>query len=114
MVRFLAFALFFDASGFSAEIPEVVELCSTDAAMAFNLDAIDRRGIEREHSLHAHPTRHLADREHLPRSASLARDDETLEDLDALFVAFLDLHVHLDGVAGLEVRDVGASLPRLD
>ena len=42
-VRFLAFPLFFDASGFSAEIPEVVELCATDPAMAFNLDAIDRR-----------------------------------------------------------------------
>ena len=41
--RFLAFALLFDACGFSAEIPEIVELCSTDAAMAFNLDTIDRR-----------------------------------------------------------------------
>src|SRR5256885_1332901 len=41
---FLALALFFDARGFSAEIPEVVELCATDPAMTFYLDLIDGRG----------------------------------------------------------------------
>src|SRR5688500_19353937 len=46
-------ALFFDARGFSAEIPEVVELCATDPAMAFDLDFIDGGGVERKHTLHA-------------------------------------------------------------
>jgi len=81
--------------------------------MAFNLDAIDRRRIEREHSLHPHASGYFPDGEHLARAASLARNDEALEDLDALFVALFDLHVDLDGVAGLEVGDVRSGLPRL-
>src|SRR5207253_4416794 len=52
----LAFPLFFDTRGLAAELPEVVELCTTDPAMAFNLDAIDRRGEQREHALHADAT----------------------------------------------------------
>src|SRR5436190_1578883 len=113
-VGFLALALFFDAGGFAAEIPEVVELCASDPAMAFNLDLIDRRGVEGEHPLHADAARNLADGEHLPRPAALARDHDALEDLDALFVAFLDLHVDPDRVAGSEVGNVGARLARLD
>src|ERR1051326_7653115 len=111
---FLALALFFDARGFAAEIPEVVELCAADAAMTFDLDLIDRRRIEGEHSFDSDSSGDLADGEHLARTTAFARDDETLEDLDALFVAFLDLHVDLDGVAGREVRDVGARFARLD
>src|SRR5205823_3463142 len=107
-VGFLALALFFDARGFSPEIPEVIELRTTDPAMAFYLDAIDRRRIEREHALHPDTTGDLAHGEHLPRSAASARDDETLEHLNAFLVAFLDLHVDLDRVARREVRDVGA------
>src|SRR5471032_388776 len=36
----LALALLFDARGFTAEIPEVVELCATDPAMSLDLDTI--------------------------------------------------------------------------
>src|SRR5688572_26435250 len=109
----LAFALLFDARGFSAEIPEVVELRTTDPAMTFYLDSINRGGVEREHSLHTNTTRDLADSEHLARAATLAGEDDALEDLDALFVAFLDLHVDLDRVAGREVRDIAPRLARL-
>src|SRR3954452_17372681 len=104
----LRFALFFDARGFTAEIQEVVELCAADPAMAFNLDAIDRGGVEREHALHADSAGDLAHGEHLAGAATLAGDDDALEDLDALFLAFLDLHVDFDRVTGGEVRNVGA------
>src|SRR5207237_7236754 len=87
---FLALALLFDARGFSAEIAEVIELRTTDPAMAFNLDAIDRGRIKREHSLYADAARDLADGEHLPRAAAPAGDDDALKDLNALFVAFAD------------------------
>src|ERR1700682_1592955 len=62
---FSALALFFDARGFPAEVPEVVELCAADTAMTFHLDAIDRRRVERKHALHANPARDLPDGEHL-------------------------------------------------
>src|SRR5436190_6911542 len=113
-VGFLALALFFDAGGFAAEIPEVVELCASDPAMAFNLDLIDRRRVEGKHPLHTDAAGNLADGEHLPRAAALAGDHDALEDLNALFVAFLDLHVDPDRVAGREVGDVGARFARLD
>src|SRR5207237_3724255 len=106
-VRLLGFALFFDACGLTAEISEVVELRTTDTAMTFHLDSVDRRRIEREHSLHTHSTGNLPNREHLTRSASLARNDDALEHLNAFLVALFDLHVDLDRVSRLEVRDVG-------
>src|SRR4051812_6581903 len=110
----LAFALFFDAGCFPAEIPEVVELRAADPAMAFNLDVIDAGGVQREHTLHADSAGDFADGEHLPRAAAFARDDQTLKDLDALFVAFFDLHVDFDRVSRSEVRDVGPRLTRFD
>src|SRR5205085_8549243 len=110
----LALALFFDARGFAAEIPEVVELCASDPAMAFNLDLVDGRRVEGEHPLHAHAAGNLAHGEHLPGAAAAARDHQALEDLNALFLAFFDLHVDPDRVAGGEVGDVGARLARLD
>src|SRR5438128_5708989 len=112
-VRLSGFALLFDARGFSAEIPEVVELRTTDPAMTFHLDAIDRRRIERKHSLHTHSAGNFTHCEHLARPAALAGNDQALEDLDALFVAFLDLHVDFHRVSRLEIGDVGADLARL-
>src|SRR6185436_14598062 len=110
-VRFLLLAPLFDARGFAAEIPEVVELCTTDPAMAFDLDLIDRRRIQREHALDSDAAGDFTNGEHLPRAAALARNDHTLEHLDALFVAFVDF----DGVAGTERRNVRAlDLRRLD
>src|SRR5438105_6738646 len=113
-VGFLALTLLFDARGFAAEISEVVELCASDPAMAFNLDLIDGRRVEGKHPLHAHAAGNLAHGEHLPGAAALARDHQALEDLDALFVAFFDLDVDPDRVAGGEVGDVGARFARLD
>src|SRR5437764_5560890 len=88
-VGFLALALLFDARGFAAEIAEVVELCASDPAMAFHLDLIDRRRVEGEHPFHTHAAGDLADGEHLARAAAPPRDHEALEDLNALFLAFL-------------------------
>src|SRR3954447_14072942 len=111
---FSALAALFDACRFAPEIPEVVELRATDPAMAFHLDLVDRRRIQREHALHSDAAGDLAHGEHLARTAATAGDDDALEDLDALFVAFLDLHVHLDRVARRKVGDVGARFTRLD
>src|SRR5690606_8866022 len=50
---------------------------------------------------------HLADREGLAHALTLARDDGALEDLDTGAAALDDVHVHLDGVARAEVRNIG-------
>jgi hypothetical protein len=50
----------------------------------------------------------LPNLEGLAQSATLAADHDALEDLDPGPVAFHDPGVHLDGVAGPEVGNVGA------
>ena len=45
---------------------------------------------------------------------AITSDDGALEDLDALTPTFDHAHVHLDVVAGAEVRDVVAEVPCLD
>ena len=62
---------------------------------------------EREDTLHALAEAHLANREAGLLAVGLL-DDDSLEDLDALFVAFLDLDVNLESVTHREVRQVGA------
>src|SRR5260221_5335626 len=69
---FLAFTAFFDAGGFPAEIPEIVEVRAADPAMTFHLDLVDRRRIQREHTLHTDPAGNLADCEHLARASPAA------------------------------------------
>src|SRR5437588_586282 len=110
----VAFALFFDAGCFTAESPEVIEFRAADPAMAFNLDVIDAGRVQGEHALHADSAGDFADGEHLPRAAAFARDHQTLKNLNALFVAFFDLHVDFDRVSRSEVRDVGPRLTRFD
>jgi hypothetical protein len=82
--------------------------------MAFNLDVIDAGRVQREHALYADSAGDFADGEHLPRTAAFTRDHQTLKNLDALFVAFFDLDVNLDRVAGGEVGHVGSRFTRFD
>src|SRR5580692_1833935 len=101
---------FLDPGGLAAQIPQVVELGTADPATGHGLDLIDRGAVHREGALDAHAVAHLADGERLPQAAALAPDHNTLEHLDPGAVAFLDPHVHLNGVTGAELRDVVADL----
>ena len=55
--------------------------------------------MQREHLLHADAVRYAADGDRLLNAAMLLGDDGTLIDLDALTGTFLDLDMHLHGVA---------------
>jgi len=58
--------------------------------------------------LHATTVRILAKGEGGAEAPALEADDDTLVDLDALLLAFLNLDVHLDGVAGGDAGQVVA------
>ena len=90
----------------SAAIPQIVELGATHDAAALDLDALDHRAHHREQALDALAETDLADGEALVDALAAARDADAFIGLDALALAFLDLHVHAHGVAGLEVRDL--------
>src|SRR6185436_10629671 len=97
-------APFADAGRLALQVAEVVELGAAYAAAAHHLDAVDRRRVEREDALDADAARHLARGEGLADAAALPADDDALEDLDALLVAFHHLDVHAHGVSGAEIR----------
>jgi hypothetical protein len=82
----------------------VVELGATDDAAALHLDGFDHRRQQREHAFHALAEGDLADGEVLVDAGPRAGDADAFVGLDPLALAFLDAHVHADGVAGLEVR----------
>jgi len=92
----------------AAEVSQVVELRATHVATGDDLDVVDHRAVHRERALDAHLEADLADGEGLAHTVAGAADDDALEDLDAGAVALGDVDVHLDGVAGAEVGDVGA------
>ncbi|MBG9885273.1 hypothetical protein ABE10_01455, partial [Bacillus toyonensis] len=75
---------------------------------------VDHGAVHREGSLHAHLEADLADGEGLADTVALAADDDALEDLDARTSALGDVHVHLDGVTGEELGDVGTERSRVD
>ncbi len=56
----------------------------------------------------------LADSERLAHAGALALDDDALEDLDTAALAFDHLEVHANGVARLELGQVGSQLALLE
>src|SRR5207302_11474672 len=77
-----------------------------------HLDLVDSRRIEREDALHAHAVAHLPHRERGVHVPALAADDDSLENLDSLLVAFADLRMHAQGVADAEFRHLAADFRR--
>ena len=81
-------------------------LFRSDVATLDNFHLLHGRGVHREGALDTDAVAELADRVGLLQAAALDADDVTLEDLDALFAALDDAHVHLQFVARAEVRGV--------
>src|SRR5690348_4227697 len=103
----LLFPLLLDLRCLAAKITQVVKLGTADIAARHDLDPVDGRAVHRVGPLDADAEADLADRERLTESGTLAADHHTLEDLDPGPVALDDAAVHLDGVTGPEVGDVG-------
>src|SRR5690606_21174425 len=85
-------------------VAQVVELRAPDDAATLHFDRVDHRRHHREDPLDAFAEGDLPDGEALVQALAAAGDADALVGLDALALACLDLHVHADGVAGLEVR----------
>src|SRR5690606_23118585 len=96
-----------------AELAQVVEVGAANVAAAHDLELLDLRGVHGVDALDTHAVADLANGEGLAETAALAPDHHTLEDLDALLLAFLDAIVDADLVAGPKRGNV-AELGRLD
>src|SRR4051794_20103091 len=78
----LLFAALFDLGLLAAELAEVVELRPADVAASDDLDAIQRRAVDRVGPLDADTEAHLPYGECLAQPGTMASDDHALEDLD--------------------------------
>src|SRR5688500_10116844 len=103
-----------DARGLAAAVAQVIQLGAADGTAADDLDRVDARAIQREDALDALAIADLADGEVAVQAGILAADADALISLHALARAFDDLDVHLDGVAGLEVRDLAVGRQLVD
>src|SRR3954464_3691941 len=103
-----------DLGGLPDAVPEVVQLRPAHGAAGDRLDLGDDRRVHRERALDADAVADLAHGERLANAGALAADHHALEELDSLLVALHDTHVHLQGVAGREGRDVVADALGID
>lgn len=71
---------------------------------------VDRAAMQRENAFHTLAEADLSNRDGIAHARVVARDERAFEDLDALFFAFLNLDVHLEGVAWTKHRDVRAEV----
>jgi hypothetical protein len=61
--------------------------------------------VQRELALDAFVGHDAAHREHFAAARTAASDDHTRENLDALFIAFKNLRVHVNRIADRKVRN---------
>src|SRR5688572_2876403 len=94
-----ALDLLFDASGFAAEIAQIVELGPADIATSFHLDFCNGGTVGREHAFHAFAMRNLSDRKRRVEPAVSLRDDDALVSLKALTIAFRHAHLNHHRIA---------------
>src|SRR5260370_33057415 len=104
MARPKLFALF-QTGSFALQGTQIVQLGAADAARADDVDVVHHLRMYREDTLHALAKTDLADGDALAHTHSVACNQHAFESLEALFLAFLDLHVHLNGVAGTKLGE---------
>src|SRR5260370_3809482 len=104
MARPKLFALF-QAGSFALQRTQIVQLGAAHAAGADDIDVVHHLRMYREDTLHALAKTDLSDGDALAHTHSVACDQHAFESLEALFLAFLDLHVHLNGVAGTKLGE---------
>src|SRR5688572_22443123 len=101
-----ALDLLFDASGFTAEVAQIIELGPADIATSFHLDFRDGGAMGLEHALHALAMRNLSDRKRRVEPPVPLRDHDAFIGLESLAIAFRHAHLHDHGVPGCKVGDV--------
>src|SRR5512141_3384607 len=93
---------------------QVEELRAADVAPLLHLDLFEEGRVDRVGALDADAVRLLADLEGGGDGVPVEADDDPLEILDALLLAFLDPREDPDGVPHVEFREILALLPGLD
>ena len=95
--------LLLDLSGLAHAVTQVVQLGTTNLALADGLDHSHIGRMQGEDLLAANAVGDPANRDGLTDAAMLAGNDNAFEHLDTLTRTFLDAHMHTNGVAYLNL-----------
>ena len=95
-----------DPGSLACSFSHVIELGSSNVALANELDLLNERRMKRESLFYANAGRDSSDSEGLADAAVLLLEHIALEDLDSFSVAFLDLDVYLNGIAYGKLRNI--------
>src|SRR5689334_5176812 len=79
-----------DARGLALQVAEVEEAGAAHDASRHDLHLVDARRVREEHALHADVEAHFAHGERAARAGPVSLEDDALEDLNAILVAFDD------------------------
>src|SRR5581483_5822289 len=102
--RLLAFS---QPGSLALQPAEIVEFGPPGTARADHVDVIDHLGMDRENTFDSLPETDFPNRDALAQPGVVPGNHGAFKRLQPLLVAFLDLHVDPDGVAGTKGRDVG-------
>lgn len=92
-------ATFAKANTLSGSFPEEVQLGTSDHRTSLDFDLFDLRRVYRELAFYTFTGNDASYDEHFARARPAASDDGSGENLNAFFVAFLDLRVDVDRIA---------------
>lgn len=103
-------SLLLDASLLASEATEIVETSATYLTDAVNNNLLDERRVHGEDTLYADAARDLANGEAFVNALALDLDNNTLVDLNTLFVTLFDFVGNRDSVARFESGQLDARL----
>ena len=99
--------LLLEAGALAAAIAQEIQTAAADLAVTFHDDFVDAGRAGQESTFNADTVgRDTADGESGIRTVVVGEKDDAFEFLDTFAVAFLDLHMNGDLVAGKQIRDV--------
>ena len=96
----------FNTGFLTGKIAEIEDSCSADGTTLVDVDLLDERAADGEHTLHTNTVGDLTDSKGLSGTASSALQDNALEVLDTFFVTFFDFVMDSDGIASLEFGEL--------
>lgn len=93
----------FDKTGrLTGAVAEVVQLRAADFAVALHFHLGELRGVDRKRPLDSFAGDDSADREVLVHAGAATGDDDAVENLDTLFVAFQNSLMDINGIANFK------------
>lgn len=106
----LLYDAFLDLCGLTCPLAEVVQLSPANNTMTNDLDTTNAGAVVGEGPLNADTVADTANGEGLADAAALHLNNDSLEVLKPLVIALDNLNEYTNGVANLELGEVGAKL----